>query len=71
MLYNLYFISQILYKRYKNFFLIRLLGQWQDGEGGQSIPIGGLAYYISPLRNLCNSMPMGVALFSLTVQRKD
>jgi protein transport protein SEC61 subunit alpha len=49
---NLYFISQILYKRYKNFFLIRLLGQWQDGEGGQSIPIGGLAYYISPPRDL-------------------
>ena len=49
---NLYFISQILYKRYKNFFLIKLLGQWQDGEGGQSIPIGGLAYYISPPRDL-------------------
>jgi protein transport protein SEC61 subunit alpha len=40
-----------LYKRYKNFFLIRLLGQWQD-EGGHSIPIGGLAYYISPPRDL-------------------
>ena len=49
---NLYFISQILYKRYKSFFLIRLLGQWQDVEGGQSIPIGGLAYYISPPRDL-------------------
>ncbi len=49
---NLYFISQILYKRYKNFFLIRLLGQWQDVEGGNSIPVGGLAYYISPPRDL-------------------
>lgn len=49
---NLYFISQILYKRYKNFFLIRLLGQWSDGEGGQSMPVGGLAYYISPPRDL-------------------
>jgi len=49
---NLYFISQILYKRYKNFFLIRLLGQWQDTEGGQSIPVGGLSYYISPPRDL-------------------
>jgi len=49
---NLYFISQILYKRYKNFFIIRLLGQWQDTEGGQSIPIGGLSYYISPPRDL-------------------
>lgn len=49
---NLYFISQILYKRYKNFFLIRLLGQWQDIEGGNSVPVGGLAYYISPPRDL-------------------
>jgi protein transport protein SEC61 subunit alpha len=48
---NLYFISQILYKRYKNFFIIRMLGQWQE-EGGHSIPIGGLAYYISPPRDL-------------------
>ncbi len=49
---NLYFISQILYKRYKHFFIIRLLGQWEEREGGQSIPIGGLAYYISPPRDL-------------------
>jgi len=29
--------------------LVNLLGQWQDLEyGGQSIPVGGLAYYISP-----------------------
>jgi protein transport protein SEC61 subunit alpha len=49
---NLYFISQILYKRYKHIFIIRLLGQWEEREGGQSIPIGGLAYYISPPRDL-------------------
>lgn len=48
---NLYFISQILYKKYKQFFIIRLLGVWQDAEGGHSIPVGGLAYYISPPRN--------------------
>lgn len=49
---NLYFISQILYKKYKQFLLIRLLGTWQDTEGGHSIPVGGLAYYISPPRDL-------------------
>ena len=49
---NRYFISQSLYKRYKNIFIIRLLGQWEEREGGQSIPIGGLAYYISPPRDL-------------------
>lgn len=46
---NLFFFSQILYKRYKNFFPVRLLGKWEDVEsGGHSIPVGGIAYYISP-----------------------
>lgn len=50
---NLYFFSQILYKRYKNNILVRLLGQWQDVEsGGHSVPVGGLSYYISPPRDL-------------------
>lgn len=50
---NLYFFSQILYKRYKTNFLIKLLGQWQDVEsGGHSVPVGGLAYYISPPRDI-------------------
>lgn len=46
---NFYFFSQLLYRRFKGFFLIRLLGQWQDVQmGGHSVPVGGLAYYISP-----------------------
>merc|ERR1719359_1543090 len=46
---NLYFLSQILYRRFKSNMLVNMLGQWQDLEyGGQSIPVGGLAYYISP-----------------------
>ena len=50
---NLYFLSQILYKKFRGNFFVRLLGQWQDIElGGQSIPIAGLAYYISPPRDL-------------------
>jgi len=49
---NLYFISQLLYKRFRGNFLVRLLGVWQDYElGGQSIPISGLAYYLSPPRD--------------------
>lgn len=49
---NLYFLSQILYKKFRGNFLVRLLGQWQDIElGGQSIPVAGLAYYISPPRD--------------------
>merc|ERR1719223_1290058 len=41
---NLYFISQILYKRYPENIFIPLLGRWEEQEyGGQSIPVGGLA----------------------------
>ena len=49
---NLYFFSQILYKRYRNYFFVKLLGQWQDVEAGHSVPIGGLVYYISPPNNI-------------------
>merc|ERR1712066_33940 len=46
---NLYFFSQLLHKRFKSNVLVNLLGQWQEIEyAGQSIPVGGLAYYISP-----------------------
>lgn len=49
---NLYFLSQLLYRRFSGNFLVRMLGQWKDSEGpggqGQSIPVGGLAYYVSP-----------------------
>ena len=48
---NLYFLSQLMYKRYPANFLVRLIGRWQDvGQGGpsQQVPVGGLAYYVSP-----------------------
>ena len=51
---NLYFVSQLLYNRAPTNILVRLLGKWQDleGGGGQKIPVGGIAYYISPPRSL-------------------
>jgi len=46
---NLYFFSQLLYRRFKSNMLVNLLGQWQEMDyGGQSIPVGGLAYYMAP-----------------------
>lgn len=48
---NLYFFSQLLFKKYSANFIVRLLGIWQDvdqGYGPRSIPVGGLAYYVSP-----------------------
>ncbi|KAL0281731.1 UNVERIFIED_CONTAM: protein transport protein Sec61 subunit alpha [Sesamum radiatum] len=51
---NLYFISQLLYRRYSGNFLVNLLGKWKESEySGQSVPVGGLAYYITaPSGNL-------------------
>lgn len=50
---NLYFFSQLLYKNMRGNFFINMLGQWQDVEvGGHSVPVGGIAYYISPPRDL-------------------
>ena len=42
---------QVLYKRYSDNFLVRLLGRWEETEGGQSVPVGGLSYFVSPPRN--------------------
>lgn len=51
---NLYFISQLLYKRYGGNFLVQLLGRWQTLEfgSGNMVPVGGLVYYITPPRSL-------------------
>mmetsp|Transcript_58513 Transcript_58513/g.133929 ORF Transcript_58513/g.133929 Transcript_58513/m.133929 type:complete len:477 (-) Transcript_58513:254-1684(-) len=48
---NVYFISQILYKRYPENIFIHVLGKWEEPEmsvSGQMRPVGGMAYYISP-----------------------
>ncbi len=48
---NLFFVSQMLSKKFRGNFFINLLGNWQEMEmGGQSYPVGGLAYFISPPR---------------------
>ena len=51
---NLYFFSQVLYKRYEDNILVRLLGRWQESERGETIPVGGLSYYVSPPRNFAD-----------------
>lgn len=51
---NLYFFSQLLYRRFKSNMLVNLLGQWQETEFGSSIPVGGFAYYIAPPSSVSN-----------------
>jgi len=50
---NIFFLSKTLYKSFGSFFLVRWLGRWKEASiGGQSYPVSGLAYYISPPQNL-------------------
>ncbi|KAJ3117012.1 translocon subunit [Phlyctochytrium bullatum] len=50
---NIFFISQLLYKRFPENFLVRLLGVWKNYEGvPQEFASGGFAYYISPPQNV-------------------
>eukprot|EP00928_Gymnodinium_smaydae_P020624 TRINITY_DN17975_c0_g2_i1.p1 TRINITY_DN17975_c0_g2~~TRINITY_DN17975_c0_g2_i1.p1 ORF type:complete len:477 (-),score=97.34 TRINITY_DN17975_c0_g2_i1:92-1522(-) len=52
---NLYFFSQILFQRFRSNMLVNLLGQWKQAEyGGEWVPVGGLAYYISPPVNFAD-----------------
>jgi len=45
---NLYFLSQVLYKRYPTNIFVHLFGAWQDVGQGQAVPVSGLLYYLSP-----------------------
>jgi protein transport protein SEC61 subunit alpha len=48
---NLYFFSQMLHRSFRGSYLIKLLGNWQEMEGGQSMPVGGLIYFLTPPRD--------------------
>lgn len=46
---NIYFVSQLFYSNAPGNPLVQLLGEWQTQPGtGNLIPVGGIAYYISP-----------------------
>ncbi|KAI8799752.1 SecY subunit domain-containing protein [Cladochytrium replicatum] len=50
---QIFFISQLLYKRFPENFLVRLLGVWKNFEGvPQEFATGGFAYYLSPPQQL-------------------
>ena len=61
---NLYFISQLLFQRFENNLLVHLLGQWKDADGmSQSLPVGGLAYYIHPPTSVSNMIDDPIRAF--------
>eukprot|EP00392_Amoebophrya_sp_AT5.2_P013322 g13440.t1 len=46
---NIYFFSQLMWRRFRGNFFVSLLGQWQEVEYyNEQIPVGGLVYYLSP-----------------------
>jgi protein transport protein SEC61 subunit alpha len=52
---NTYFLSQMLFRRFPTNFLVGLFGTWKEIEGsmyGQSVPVAGIVYYISPPQNM-------------------
>ena len=52
---HLFFVSRLMFKRFGSFFLVKMLGKWKEHSiGGQSYPVGGLVYYISPPDSLVN-----------------
>lgn len=54
---NIFFVSRLLYKRFPNFLLIKLLGKYKESSiGGQSYPVSGLVYYISPPHSVINML---------------
>jgi protein transport protein SEC61 subunit alpha len=48
---------QLPYRKYNGNFLVNLLGIWKEFEySGHSIPVGGLAYYVTtPSRFFCKN----------------
>ncbi|KAI3631017.1 hypothetical protein MIR68_001434 [Amoeboaphelidium protococcarum] len=54
---NIYFVSQLLFNRYPENFLVRLVGVWEPLEGTSQLKAsGGMAYYISPPHNWVSAL---------------
>lgn len=66
---NLYFMSQMLHRTFRGSSLIKILGNWQSIEGGQSVPVGGLIYYLTPPRDFIDIFrdPIHTLLYTIFV----
>ncbi|ODV83882.1 hypothetical protein CANARDRAFT_237208 [[Candida] arabinofermentans NRRL YB-2248] len=54
---NIFIISQMLYSRFPNNLIIKLLGQWQPKAGSQQLfAISGLSYYMQPPLSLTETL---------------
>jgi protein transport protein SEC61 subunit alpha len=68
---NMYFVSQVLYSNLPSNFLVNLIGQWQSisADPRAAIPVGGLAYWISPPGSILEFFrhPFHVVFYSVFV----
>lgn len=54
---NIFFISQLLYKRFPENLFVRLLGVWMNEDGvPQDFATSGFAYYISPPHSIVGAL---------------
>ncbi|KVH96787.1 hypothetical protein Ccrd_001121 [Cynara cardunculus var. scolymus] len=48
-------VLPLLHRKYSGNFLVNLLGKWKESEySGQSVPVGGLAYYVTAPSSLAD-----------------
>lgn len=63
---NIFFISQLLYKRFPENLFVRLLGVWKNEDGvPQDFASSGFAYYISPPHSIGGALedPLRFAIY--------
>ncbi|KAK6002097.1 hypothetical protein QM012_001735 [Aureobasidium pullulans] len=63
---NVFLVSQMLYSRFSDNLLVKMIGVWEAREGSsQMLPISGLVYYMSPPLNFKDALldPVHTALF--------
>ncbi|KAI4239361.1 MAG: hypothetical protein LQ349_000460 [Xanthoria aureola] len=64
---NIFLVSQMLYSRFSDNLLVKLLGVWEQKEGGsaQLYAASGIAYYMSPPMNFSEAImdPVHTAIY--------
>ncbi|KAK9451199.1 SecY subunit domain-containing protein [Limtongia smithiae] len=61
---NVFIVSQILFNRFPDNFMIRLLGVWEATPGGAQLhAVAGLAYYMQPPLNISEALSDPIKTF--------
>jgi len=65
---NIYIFSQLLYQRYPEKLLIKIIGTWANIDGEQ-VATGGIAYFLSPPKSFSNFIthPLKSIVYIVTI----